>query len=62
MALPHWLGAFSAFFRSVLERFWSDARACRQDLFFENKNSCFFLLLDFPDLESECFDLLELGG
>ena len=42
---------------------WTGARACGQKLvFLKIGNLVFLLAVNFSDLESRCFDLLELGG
>ena len=63
MALPHWLGAFSAFFHRV-PRWGLDrcARVWPKTCFLKIGNLVFLLAVNFSDLESRCCDLLELGG
>ena|SRR5882672_2029618 len=63
MALPQWLGAISAFFHRVPPGgLWSGARVPPKSFFFEKRVLDFPFASNFSDLESRCFDLLELGG
>src|SRR5467141_1035784 len=63
MALPQWLGAISAFFHRVPPVGFGAVRTRAAKIgFFEKRILVFPFGSNFSDLESRCFDLLELGG